>query len=90
MLLLLHNYLLLLFFVPQGNASCIKSPDEYTVIVETNRGPKDFQYDQVFTPEHGQEKVFEDTNVSPAVIFSILVVYSGERLAYSIQFCFKQ
>ena len=32
--------------------------------METNRGPKDFQYDQVFTPEHGQEKVFEDTNVS--------------------------
>lgn len=46
----------------RGNFSCIKSPDEYTVIVETNRGPKDFQYDQVFTPEHGQEKVFEDTN----------------------------
>ena len=41
----------------------IKSPDEYTVIVETNRGPKDFQYDQVFTPDHGQERVFEDTNV---------------------------
>lgn len=32
--------------------------------METSRGPKDFQYDQVFTPEHGQEKVFEDTNVS--------------------------
>lgn len=46
----------------RGNFSCIKSPDEYTVIVETNRGPKDFQYDQVFTPEHGQDKVFEDTN----------------------------
>ena len=42
----------------------IKSPDEYSVVVETSRGPKDFQYDQVFTPEHGQEKVFEDTNVS--------------------------
>lgn len=46
----------------RGNYSVIKSPDEYTIIVETSRGPKDFQYDQVFTPEHGQEKVFEDTN----------------------------
>lgn len=46
----------------RGNHSVIKSPDEYTLIVETNRGPKDFQYDAVFTPEHGQEKVFEDTN----------------------------
>ena len=45
----------------------IKSPDEYTVVVETPRGPKDFQYDQVFTPDHGQEKVFEDTNVSTTV-----------------------
>lgn len=46
----------------RGNYSVIKSPDEYTVVVETPRGPKDFQYDQVFTPDHGQEKVFEDTN----------------------------
>ena len=90
MLLLLYYYLLLQFFAPQGNTSCIKSPDEYTVIVETNRGPKDFQYDQVFTPEHGQEKVFEDTNVSPVYIFSILVVQNGERFACSIQFYFKQ
>lgn len=52
------------FVTIQGNHSVIKSPDEYTLIVETNRGPKDFQYDAVFTPEHGQEKVFEDTNVS--------------------------
>ena len=54
----------LMFFSVQGNHSVIKSPDEYTVVVETPRGPKDFQYDQVFTPDHGQEKVFEDTNVS--------------------------
>ena len=54
------------------NVSCIKSPDEYTVVVETSRGPKDFQYDQVFTPEHGQEKVFEDTNVSGAVDSTVL------------------
>lgn len=49
----------------------IKSPDEYTVVVETPRGPKDFQYDQVFTPDHGQEKVFEDTNVSTTVTIQI-------------------
>ncbi|KAJ7388812.1 hypothetical protein OS493_035596 [Desmophyllum pertusum] len=46
----------------RGNHEVIKSPDEYTVVVETSRGPRDFQYDQVFTPNHGQEKVFEDTN----------------------------
>lgn len=56
----------------------IKSPDEYTVVVETPRGPKDFQYDQVFTPDHGQEKVFEDTNVSTTV--SIQMCCLRERL----------
>lgn len=46
----------------RGNHSVIKSPDEYSLVVETSRGPKDFQYDAVFTPDHGQDKVFEDTN----------------------------
>ena len=57
-------WLVIFVLLLQGNHSVIKSPDEYTVVVETQRGPKDFQYDQVFTPDHGQEKVFEDTNVS--------------------------
>ena len=42
----------------------LKSPDEYTLIVDTQRGPKEFQYDAVFMPESTQEKVFEDTSVS--------------------------
>jgi len=41
----------------------VKSPDDYTVIVDTSRGTKDFQYDPVFMPDSTQEKVFEDTNV---------------------------
>lgn len=61
---ILKSLIPLIVFSVQGNHSVIKSPDEYTVVVETPRGPKDFQYDQVFTPDHGQEKVFEDTNVS--------------------------
>jgi chromosome segregation ATPase len=46
----------------RGNYSIINSPDEYSLIVQTARGPKDFQYDAVFTSEHDQVKVFEDTN----------------------------
>uniref|UniRef100_A0A7M5X8X7 Kinesin motor domain-containing protein n=1 Tax=Clytia hemisphaerica TaxID=252671 RepID=A0A7M5X8X7_9CNID len=46
----------------RGNHSIISSPDEYSLIIQTARGPKDFQYDAVFTPDHNQEKVFEDTN----------------------------
>ena len=42
----------------------LKSPDEYTLVVDAQRGPKEFQYDQVFMPDSSQEKVFEDTSVS--------------------------
>ncbi|XP_028399082.1 kinectin-like [Dendronephthya gigantea] len=45
----------------RGNHSVIKSPDEYSISVETARGPKEFQFDQIFTEESTQEKVFEDT-----------------------------
>jgi hypothetical protein len=41
----------------------IESPDEYTLNVRTSKALKEFQFDQVFTPEHSQEKVFEDTKV---------------------------
>eukprot|EP00794_Sanderia_malayensis_P009619 gene9619-10602_t len=46
----------------RGNFSVIKSPDEYTLVVDTQRGPREFQYDQIFMPDSTQEKVFEDTN----------------------------
>lgn len=52
-----HQYLL------QNNFSVIESPDEYTLNVKTSKGLKEFQFDQVFTPEYSQEKVFEDTKV---------------------------
>ena len=47
----------------QGNHAVIKSADEYSCQVDSTRGPKDFNFDQVFMPESTQEKVFEDTNV---------------------------
>lgn len=47
----------------------IKSPDEYSILVETGRGSKEFQFDQIFTEQTTQEKVFEDTYVS---IFSVV------------------
>ena len=46
----------------------VKSPDEYSVLVMSQRGVKDFQYDQVFMEDSTQEKVFEDTNVSVDVV----------------------
>ena len=47
----------------------IKSPDEYTLVVDAQRGPKEFQYDQVFMPDSSQEKVFEDTSVSFGFVY---------------------
>ena len=55
--------------------------------METNRGPKDFQYDQVFTPEHGQEKVFEDTNVSQDcfVLVCLFVFFSRGKYMFFLK-----
>ncbi|XP_064607876.1 myosin-10-like [Liolophura sinensis] len=45
-----------------GNYEVVKSPDEYSIHVESSRGLKEFQFDQIFMPDSSQEKVFEDTN----------------------------
>jgi hypothetical protein len=52
------------FFPSQGNYSVVKSPDEYTINVESSRGMKEFQFDAIFMEDSTQEKIFEDTNVS--------------------------
>eukprot|EP00742_Colponemidia_sp_Colp-10_P004447 GILJ01004747.1.p1 GENE.GILJ01004747.1~~GILJ01004747.1.p1 ORF type:complete len:1501 (-),score=367.80 GILJ01004747.1:144-4646(-) len=36
-------------------------PDEYTLQMETEKGIRQFQYDQCFGPDNTQEEVFEDT-----------------------------
>ncbi|XP_065843071.1 uncharacterized protein [Oscarella lobularis] len=46
----------------RGNHLVISSPDEYSIVVDTPRGVKEFQFDSVFAPEHGQEFVYEDTS----------------------------
>ena len=46
----------------------LESQDEFSVTVKTQRGVKDFQFDQVFMEQHSQERVFEDTNVMPILL----------------------
>ncbi|XP_035667060.1 myosin heavy chain, non-muscle-like isoform X4 [Branchiostoma floridae] len=46
----------------RGNVKIIRSPDEYTIQVDSNRGTKEFQFDSIFGEEHSQDKIFEDTN----------------------------
>lgn len=46
----------------RGNFSVLKSPDEYSLQVDSQRGLKEFQYDQIFMEDSSQEKIFEDTN----------------------------
>ncbi|KAK3604681.1 hypothetical protein CHS0354_009292 [Potamilus streckersoni] len=48
--------------VERKNHSVVRSADEYSICVETERGPKEFQFDQVFMEDSSQEKIFEDTN----------------------------
>lgn len=49
--------------LPQNCVSILERPDEYTIVARTARGSKEFQFDQVFTEEHSQAHIFEDTKV---------------------------
>eukprot|EP01135_Chromosphaera_perkinsii_P004123 Nk52_evm30s270 gene=Nk52_evmTU30s270 len=40
----------------------IMSPDEYSINVQAPRGIKEFQFDSVFTWDHTQDQVYEDTH----------------------------
>ncbi|ETV91536.1 hypothetical protein H310_13918 [Aphanomyces invadans] len=41
--------------------SCVRFLDDFTLEVDTARGPRSFTYDAVFNPSHTQDQVFEDT-----------------------------
>ncbi|XP_067838418.1 uncharacterized protein si:dkey-96l17.6 [Heptranchias perlo] len=45
-----------------GSQCIVHSPDEYTVTIKSNRGVKEFQFDQVFNCSTSQEEIFKDTN----------------------------
>lgn len=46
----------------QGGAIVVEKIDEYSVTVETPRGPREFQFDKVFSAEASQEDLFHDTS----------------------------
>ncbi|CAB1432226.1 unnamed protein product [Pleuronectes platessa] len=46
----------------QGEALIVDKVDEFSVKVETARGPREFQFDKVFCAETSQEDFFHDTN----------------------------
>ncbi|CAN8029066.1 unnamed protein product, partial [Ixodes persulcatus] len=40
----------------------LEPTDDYTLIVHTQRGDKEFTFDRIFLPQHTQEEVFTETN----------------------------
>lgn len=48
--------------VSQGGAMVVEKIDDYSVTMETPRGPREFQFDKVFSAEVSQEDLFHDTN----------------------------
>lgn len=46
----------------QGDATVVEKVDEYSVVVETSRGQREFQFDKVFSAEASQDDLFDDTN----------------------------
>ncbi|KAJ8262913.1 hypothetical protein COCON_G00153700 [Conger conger] len=45
-----------------GSKPVVDCVDEYSVVVETPRGLKEFQFDKVFSTASSQEEVFQDTS----------------------------
>ncbi|XP_023199705.1 kinesin-like protein KIN-14I isoform X2 [Xiphophorus maculatus] len=46
----------------QGGSVVVAKLDDYSVTVETQRGPREFQFDKVFSTEASQEDLFQDVN----------------------------
>ncbi|XP_033947136.1 uncharacterized protein [Pseudochaenichthys georgianus] len=46
----------------QGGVIAVEKIDDFSVSVDTPRGPREFQFDKVFTAEASQEDLFQDTN----------------------------
>uniref|UniRef100_A0A3B4AQV1 Kinesin-like protein n=1 Tax=Periophthalmus magnuspinnatus TaxID=409849 RepID=A0A3B4AQV1_9GOBI len=52
----------------QGSAVVVEKIDDYSVNVETPRGPREFQFDQVFSAQATQEDLFQDANLIQSAI----------------------
>ncbi|XP_034025701.1 kinesin-like protein KIN-14I isoform X2 [Thalassophryne amazonica] len=48
--------------VQSGNMIAVEKIDDYSVTVESPRGPREFQFDRVFGTEASQEDLFQDIN----------------------------
>lgn len=46
----------------QGGDIVVEKIDDYSVTVETPRGPREFLFDKVFSGDASQEDLFYDTN----------------------------
>uniref|UniRef100_A0A3Q4HMJ2 Kinesin-like protein n=1 Tax=Neolamprologus brichardi TaxID=32507 RepID=A0A3Q4HMJ2_NEOBR len=64
----------------QGGAIVVEKIDEYSVTVETPRGPREFQFDKVFSAEASQEDLFHDTSLIQLAIdgYNVCVFAYGQ------------
>ncbi|XP_017565115.1 kinesin-like protein KIN-14E [Pygocentrus nattereri] len=46
----------------KGGSSIVSCLDDYSVILETPRGPREFQFDRIFTTESNQDEVFQESS----------------------------
>ncbi|KAL6465947.1 hypothetical protein MHYP_G00260800 [Metynnis hypsauchen] len=46
----------------KGGSSIVSCLDDYSVILETPRGPREFQFDRIFTAESNQDEVFQESS----------------------------
>ncbi|GAA6109834.1 kinesin-like protein KIN-14I [Tachysurus ichikawai] len=46
----------------RGSTTIVSCLDDYSVILESPRGPREFQFDRIFTTEHTQDDVFQESS----------------------------
>ncbi|TSR04279.1 Kinesin-like protein KIN-14E [Bagarius yarrelli] len=46
----------------RGSCTIVSCLDDYSVSLETARGPREFQFDRIFTTEHTQDDVFQESS----------------------------
>uniref|UniRef100_A0AAY5EGP1 Kinesin motor domain-containing protein n=1 Tax=Electrophorus electricus TaxID=8005 RepID=A0AAY5EGP1_ELEEL len=62
----------------RGTSTIVSCLDDYSVILETPRGPREFQFDRIFSMDSTQEEVFQELIQSAMDGFNVCIFAYGQ------------